>query len=212
MTFTTGAIRFIAPLAKRNAIICRKLCSVTGATDPDKTQVKSEWFSISGFSKWASRKDLDLALGDLESLKVDPILDSQLFSSGKWAVLFPGISRSEVQKIVSSNNPKVIAVPLTGEELNNCRLASRNGITNCTVRFRNVPTDIGVEELRYFLQDYNLEESVNAVVPLMSEKNAKGQNHYLVNFSSPDEAERVVLEKCFTMLEGVPIQMFWYNC
>ena len=212
MTSTIGAIRCVALLAKRNANICRKLCSVTNVTDPKQTQVKSEWFSITGFSKWASRKDLDLALGDLESLKVDPILDSHLFATGKWAVLFPAINRTVIQHALAANNPKVIATSLSGEEMNNSRLASRNGITNRTVRFRNVPSEIGVEELRYFLQDYNLEDSVNAIVPLMSERNSKGQNHYLVNFSSADEAERVVLEKCFTMLEGIPIQMFWYNC
>ena len=212
MPFTIGVTRFVAPIAKRNANICRKLCSPTGVTDPKHTQVKAEWFSVTGLSKWASRRDLDLALGDLEALKVDPILDSNLFASGRWAVQFPMISRSELQQTLAANNPKIVVSPLSAEDVKTSRLASRNGITSRTVRFRNVPSDIGVEELRYFLQDYNLEDSVNAIIPLLSEKNNKGQNHFLVNFSSADEAERLVLEKCFTMLEGVPIQMFWYNC
>lgn len=212
MPFTIGVTRFVAPIAKRNANICRKLCSPTGVTDPKHTQVKSEWFSVTGLSKWASRRDLDLALGDMEALKVDPILDTNLFASGRWAVQFPMISRIELQQTLAANNPKIVVFPLSAEDVKTSRLASRNGITNRTVRFRNVPSDIGVEELRYFLQDYNLEDSVNAIVPLLSERNNKGQNHFLVNFSSADEAERLVLEKCFTMLEGVPIQMFWYNC
>lgn len=209
--------------------ICRKFCVVaatqpaatagaatagaaTGGNQPEYTSVAAEWYSIGGFSRFASRKDLEMVLGDLQPLKVDPILDSQLYASGRWAVLLQVPNPHVLRGLLAKNNPKATCSMLNKEDFVKLRMASSCGITNCSVRFRNIPCEVGIEELRYFLQEFKLEEGPNDILPFHQEKSAKAFNHFIVKFANPDEAERVVLEKCFTMIEGTPVQMFWYNC
>lgn len=184
--------------------------AVKSAEEP--TSVKADWFVIGGFTRFASRRDLEMIMGTQRILKVDPILDANCCSTGKWAVLLPAIHITALRTNIIPRNSKVTATPLSKDDFNHLKLASRSGITECTVRFKNVPNEIGIDELRFFLQEYNLEDSPNAILPFQMDHKKQSSQQFLVNFASPEDAERVVLEKCFTLLEGTPVQMMWYNC
>lgn len=186
--------------------------TATGENIHEYKSVAAEWYSIGGFSRFASRKDLDMVLGDLQPLKVDPILDVQLYACGKWAVLLQVPTPHILRGLLAKNNPRATCTMLNKEDFVKLRIASSCGITNCSVRFRNVPSEVGIEELRYFLQDFKLEQGPNDILPFHQERSGKAFNHFIVKFANPEEAERVVLEKCYTMIEGTPVQMFWYNC
>lgn len=199
--------------------ICRKLsvavateAAATGGNQPENKNVIAEWYSIGGFSRFASRKDLDMALGDLQPLKVDPILDMHLYATGKWAVLLQIPNPYILRGLLTTNSPRATCTMLNKEDFLKLKFASSIGITNCSVRFRNIPCEVGIEELRYFLQEFKLDEGSDAIMPFHQDKSGKAFNHFIVKFVSPEEAERVVIEKCFTMIEGTPVQMFWYNC
>jgi hypothetical protein len=175
------------------------------------SRVRTEWFTIGGFSRFASRRDLEICLGAVKPLKIDPILDSSCYATGKWAVLIPNMNNIQLRNTMAIKNNKVTCAVLGKDEFNLLKLASKNGITDCTVRFKNVQCDVDVDELRYFLQDFELDSGSDAVTPFLFDKKVS-TNQYLVNFASPEEAERAVLEKCFTAMDGIPIQMHWYNC
>lgn len=193
--------------------LSKALCTgIIKPVAPVPENAKAEWFAVGGFSRFASRKDLDMALGNLNPIRVDAILDIHLYASGNWAVLLPSDSKHETRKIIHANNPRTTCVQLSQVDFNSLRLASKSGLSNRSVRFRNVPAEIGIEELRYFLQDYNLSDGPNDICPFNNERGSKIFNHYIVNFATAEEAERVVLEKCFTVLAGTPVQMFWYSC
>ena len=188
--------------------------SSAGETSTSQTEVKplkTEWYGIGGFTRFASRRDLEMCLGDIKPLRVDPILDVNMCSSGKWAVLLPITNFNTVKTIIFGKNPKATCAPLTKDDFNALRLASKFGITDRTVRFKNVPSEVGIDELRFFLQDYSLVDGPLAITPVQFERR-QPFNQFLINFTTSEDAERVVLEKCFTLLEGAPVQMLWYNC
>ena len=195
--------------------ICRRAFSVDAEHIENHTEesrpVKADWYIVGGFTRFASRRDLEMSLGNLQPLKVDPILDVNCYTTGKWAVLLPSINVVALRTSITHRNPKAIINLITKEDFSHLKLASKSGISDCTVRFKNVPPELGIDELRFFLQDYNLEEGPHAIIPFQMDKKQPNQ-HFLINFASPEDAERVVLEKCFTLLEGNPVQMMWYNC
>jgi hypothetical protein len=214
---TVGTIRCSQAICRKFSVVAATepaatTGAATGGNKPEYTSLAAEWYTIGGFSRFASRKDLDMALGDLQPLKVDPILDVQLYASGRWAVLLSVPNLHILRGLLAKTNPKATCTVLHKDEFAKLKMASACGITNCSVRFRNVPSEVGVEELRYFLQEFKLEEGPNDIMPFHQERSGKAFNHFIVKFANPEEAERVVLEKCYTMIEGTPVQMFWYNC
>jgi|Transcript_26805 hypothetical protein len=174
----------------------------------------NKWVVISGFSRFASRTDLEICLGDVKPHSVDPLLDANLFPNGKWAFqLGEGDTfhklRNHLNNTPENKDIKVVqadSATMLGER------AFDNNISNRTVRFRNVHRDIGPDEIAFFLQDFDLEKSAHAIRSIINQKDPNGRSHYLVNFATSEEAERVVFEKSFAMFEGIPVQMFWYHC
>lgn len=205
-----NAVLVTRPVSKT----CWRACSSDSAVFPnDPKPLRAEWFGIGGFTRFASRRDLEIALGDLKPLKADPILDTDFNTTGRWAVLLPVTNVSIVKNALAAQNLKATCAMLSKDGHNNLKLASRCGISDHTVRLKNVPAEVGIEELRFFLQDYNLDDGPNAITPLQGERERRQPFHqYFVNFATAEDAERVVLEKCYSILEGAPIQMIWYNC
>jgi hypothetical protein len=182
------------------------------------TDNSSKWYSVNGFSKFASRKDLELCLGDVQPISVDPILDPNLYPTGRWAILLPNDIVNVVKSQIYERMGKRVYClgPFRNSQKEQLRTASRYGITNRTVRFRNVHRSIGPDELRFFLRDYGVasgNEAIQKIPTFWSTAQKTPQfSHYLVHFQNSEEAERLVIEKCFANLEGQPIQMLWYNC
>jgi hypothetical protein len=177
-----------------------------------------KWYSVNGFSRFASRRDLDLCLGEFKPHAIDPILDPYLYPTGRWAVLLHKDTVELVRHQVNERmgNRAFCMGPFKHGQKAQMRTASRFGISSNSVRFRNVHRNIGLDELRFFLSDYNLSTECEPIykVPMYwtSGQKAPPFSHYVVHFESPEEAERIVLEKCFSNFEGQPVQMLWYNC
>lgn len=173
-----------------------------------------KWYSINGFSKFSSRKDVELCLVDATPLSIDPILDNNMYPTGKWAVLLPSdgsVDRLE-QHIKERMNSRVYLNALRDNQIDDLRTASKYGITNRCVRLRNVHREVNIDVLRYFLRDYTLSSESNAIemLPLTSRltKNKAIPQfcHFMIRFESASEAERMVQEKCFSVFEGYQIQ------
>jgi hypothetical protein len=174
----------------------------------------NKWVIISGFSRFASRTDLDICLGDFKPLSIDPLLDAHLYPTGKWAIqLGNGDSFHRLKQ--SLNNPESKDIKVLQEDSVTIldESAFKHNICNRTVRFRNVHKDIGPDEISFFLQDFDLEKSAYPIRSIENQSDPqKRSSHYLVNFATSEEAERVVFEKSFAMFEGIPVQLFWYHC
>jgi hypothetical protein len=207
--------------------ICKRtVAMVTGESiiKPIKSEwnskTDSSWISISGLSSFASRKDIDHILKDLDidPLLVDPILSRSLFPTGEWAILQNNSDILQLQnKLKDKIENSVVLSAIKEDQFKQFRhlLASHNSISNRTVRLRNVPIDVQVPELKFFFQEYQLEESESAIVLMQSNDQNKQIKkkfvHYMVNFATPEEAERVVFEQYSIMFDGFPVQMHWYQ-
>lgn len=177
---------------------------------------KEKLVIISGFSRFASRTDLELCLGDIKPLIVDPLLDVNLYPTGKWALQLSPADFHQLRTRIKNREMRDLKL-LSIDNANNPELdrtARKFQISNRTVRFTRVHKDCGPNEINFFLQDFDLEKSNNAIILISKDHatSAKIFSHYLVNFATPEEAERAVFEKCFATFEGYPVQMFWYHC
>ena len=117
-----------------------------------------KWYSINGFSKFSSAKDLELCLDDVRPLAMDPILDANMYPTGKWALLLPdSASVDQLQhRIQERMSTRVYLNALRDKQIDSLRTASKYGISSRCVRLRNVHRDIKEDELRFFLRDYAL--------------------------------------------------------
>jgi len=206
------------------ALVHRRLQSGTAAGSDGSSssaQQGREWAVISGFSKFASRRDLDLALGEhVQPLRVDALLDQHRYFLGSWLLCLDK-SKCTVEDLqqqlkappqTTGTEPMgklelkgVLYTP--GQPSSKYRLASELGITGCTVRLRNVRYNMGIDALLFFFRDFDLG-------PGGIEKIAMDTrfNQYLVHFRSPAEAERAMNVLNLKTASGNAMHLIWYTC
>ena len=216
----SSSLRYLSNAANTVASSSSIQAANNGGTRQQSSSTMTEkWCSINGFSKFSSRKDLELCLMDVRPTLIDPILGNNMFPTGKWAVLMPDSDSCERLKAqLKGRNFRIYLNILRDNQIDNLRTASKYGITNRSVLLRNVHKDVRADELRYFLRDYAISVDNNAIEMLpISSRLTKSTLppkfvHYMVRFETASEAERMVQEKCFSVFEGYQIQAHWYHC
>jgi hypothetical protein len=113
------------------------------------------WCSISGFSPFAHRSDLQIVLNDSQPIAIDPLLDRHLYPNGRYLLQFK--SPEEVQSLkrhVMEKYSKKYFV--STEDMVKQVKASSYGISSKTVRISGIPENVGFTKLHlaYFLENY----------------------------------------------------------
>jgi len=177
----------------------------------ERMQTNLRWISIEGFSQLSCREDLNLFLGNIKCDFIDPWLDEKLFPSGRWLL---GLSSKKDMELIfekiDRNNLKYKAKKVVKPVNSTGYHASRFGISQNTVRLRNVATGIGAEELLYHFHDFELKINSFGI------KNSHSINLWppdsvFVHFKSSREAARAVLQNNYSVVAGKSIQMIHYN-
>ena len=159
-------------------------------------------------------------MDDVRPLAIDPILDANMYPTGKWALLLQdNVSVDQLRhRIQERMSTRVYLNMLRDNQIDSLRTASKYGISSRCVRLRNVHRDVKEDELRFFLREYALSSELNAIemLPLSSRIMTKNNSapqfcHFIVRFESAAEAERMVQEKCFSVFEGYQIQAHLYQ-
>ena len=196
------------------------------------TNTKQEWVVVSGFSKFASRLDLDVALGDrVHPLRVEALVDHQSYFQGAWLLsLDPSVCGFDCLRqhllrprvmtgSAAANEPNaLVGVPtdkltvksvtyVPGGRNNQIYLASDLGITDCTVRLRNVRYNLGMDAVLFFFRDFQLGPRRVEKIKLDHRL-----NQYLVHFRTPAEAEKAMSMLNLKVASGNVMHMIWYNC
>lgn len=165
------------------------------------------WVALSGFSRLATRRDLMNFIDNvIEVDGVDPILNNHAYPCGKWVLRVRNEDSITVLKKKVDQRSSLSLSKLTYTK--HLSRASRLGISNCTVRLRNVPHEIGQEELIYFFQDFGLRPNPFQV------KNLNGEtlnDTSFIHFISEQEAMRAMYLKNFHVLQGKSLNMIHYN-
>ncbi len=195
-----------------------------------ETAVKSTgvWCSISGFSPFVHRSDLQVVLSDFQPIGIDPLLDRNLYPNGRYLLQFK--SAEEVHNLKKHVNEKYVKKYfVTTEDLVKQVKASTHGLSNKTVRIAGIPENIGFTKLQlaYFLEDYLVEKTTSTTVNSSSDVDTfrledslnirlvphvpAGRVQYFVDLENEQEAERLVSEKGSAMIDGSEISMFHYQ-
>lgn len=169
------------------------------------------WCTVNGFSRFASRNDLWLSIGDINLTRIDPILDYNLFPTGRWAI---ELSRNDDLKLLKENlkgrAASITAFQLYENEIKQVNVASKFGISQRTVRLRNVPLDIGSDALKFAFKDFRILEWKNNTIKGFGSRRIS--TDIFLEFETPEEAERAVQEKLLSEVRDIKLQMIWYNC
>lgn len=170
----------------------------------------SLWLALSGFSRYSVRKDLNMLLGDIKPSHVDAVLDPSAAPLGQWIIQLNASDLKPLQsRIIACKELRVTIKQITEAELNNMTTATRFGITPSTLRIRNLPQEIGEEELRFFFQGYKLRKDPFS---LFTDHLGQRRTDFLfVHFESPDEAFRAYIQKNNQILLGKNIVFISYR-
>lgn len=196
-----------------------------------------KWALISGFNKFASRRDLQLVLGDAVPVKVETVLDAHSYFQGSWLVgfddpdgevqirhirsrliaqrdkrPFPAAAVAEVTNAGTVSIRPVEYVPGTKVLKDTrtsfpIRLASEQGITGATVRLRNVRYNVAMDAIKFFLREFDL--GPRGIEKMTIDPKL---NQYLVHFSKPSEAEKAVHALNLKVANGNVMHLLWYQC
>lgn len=172
--------------------------------------------SLVGFPKSGSRLDLELLLGELKPLKIDPLLTSKkLLFTGVYNLEFS--TKEEIQRLDSVLKSKAgnSMHLLSGDkELRNEYVpASRNNLSQRSVIINDIPLRVPLDGCYRWLAGYNLarptsedpsdnQVSRRAIRPIFGE--FKGRNNVpkeriiIVDCASVEEARRLVSDKMNT--------------
>lgn len=169
------------------------------------------WRVLKGFSMFSSRRDVEKLLHDsgVSAKTLDAQLNQQGYLSGNWAVQFSkkedvtSLQTSlETKRKESSGSPSISLIALLG---NRSEYASAKGITNRTLHIKDIPSDVTIEQLVYFFEDFGVRKSDIDMKILQS------KFHYLVTFKSPELAQRCLLERNTSYIGNRQVHMIWYD-
>mmetsp|Transcript_24533 Transcript_24533/g.24772 ORF Transcript_24533/g.24772 Transcript_24533/m.24772 type:complete len:195 (-) Transcript_24533:28-612(-) len=166
--------------------------------------------AISGFSQYASRRDvLEVIDEDIPIVSIDAIMNRFAYPSGKWVVQVNSDDRSKLEsKFKGFKDLKLTFSTISPNQLRYLgRTANQIGITDSTVRLRNLPNTIGEEEIRFFFQDYALRKKPFEI------KNTRGEyydDYEFIHFNSPHESLRAVIQKNNQVILGRNISLVPY--
>jgi hypothetical protein len=172
-----------------------------------KTQ-GDRWRILSGFSTFSSRKDVERLL--LESNSKYQVIDAMLskhdYLAGKWAVLFD--SAGDIQaleaRLKKGSSPRKLEY--MSDTYLQFQFASDKNITNKTVRLKDILSEIRLDDLLYFFEDYGV---TSADISCTYSKHRS--SHYYINFRNSELAQACVSEKNLAFLNDRPVHMFWYD-
>lgn len=185
-----------------------------GAKSTHKTNNKDTepvWCVISGFSPFSTRQDLEQVLKGVQPLAVDPLLDQQYFPTGKYAIRLTHQAAHKLRESLRQQYPPKHILH-DHQFMKAYRRSSSVGVTDCSVRTRSLPREVGIEALEYFFEGYQLQD--RGIVRLLDHWGANKRtqsNQFLIQFASPSEAERAVIENDGAQIEGDNLSLHWFQ-
>lgn len=181
-------------------------------TSPTGDQHPKMWYIIRGFSRFASRFDLELVLGEHKPDQVEPLLVSELLlPTGKYGILMTDPEKAESlrrylnkkfsnQKYTLSPEP----YPLSDSKM---VLAINKGITRSTVRLSSIDKRMNPAGLLNWLDGFTLRKE-NPVELFLRKKD---RELYLIHCTSPEEAQRLVASRMNALLCSRYLNLLHYH-
>jgi len=166
-----------------------------------------EWCYGIGFSKFTSRKDIELILGNHKPIMIDPLLLlTNNYFSGCYGFCFQ--SSAEIRSFKASCFSRKDLKIYASSWVHTKRLvgASLQNVSACTLRLGVITNAVDPDQLAHFFETYGLRR--DGIIRV----NRGGASHYLLHFDSPEEAERALVEKNMDHCQGQEMHLMMYPC
>lgn len=170
----------------------------------DKLENRSKWRLLKGFNTFTSVKDVQAVLrkANIDAV-LDPMLNKHYYLNGKWAIRFEDVA--DIRKLNATLNSHQKLETMTPIDAN-AFYASSFGITNRTVKVRDLRGNVRPSDLLYILEDFEVSQrDLNCVY-----KNAFTMQ-YLIHFKTAELAQRFVFEKNQTYVNDRIINVIYYD-
>ena len=196
------------------------------AIRPKKSFHSFDGIRLEGLKKFSSKKDVEAILDGLVYDKVEALVDSQLSLTGSWAVKLNDKSPSfEIfQKLTHAKRQKN-KITIFNYDFNDkntpLSLASTQGLDNTCIKVVNAGVPLDDDSVYRIFEGFNLDPHkpfrlIPQPVYSFSNRELAIPNRgngfkYIVKFASALEAERAVIEKCFSPIGGIRTIFLWYD-
>lgn len=174
-------------------------------------------YVLSGFTPFASRADLKLALGQVNPLEIHPLLNRKLLFIGKYElVVKPEEVAMLTENVKKYNGSLALHTTIYSDQIFN---ATQLNISTRCVRTLNLPPQFAVHDVEYFFEDFHVSEpGIQRIgqMPLVKQNigkvDQKATSQFLIHFSDEFEAERAMMELDGKGLKDFPdVQLLWYR-
>ncbi|RYH22501.1 hypothetical protein EON65_19145 [archaeon] len=173
-------------------------------------------YVLSGFTPFASRADLKLALGQVNPSEIHPLLDRKLFFVGKYEIVIKPDEIAMLKENVKKYNGSLsLHTTIYSDQIFN---ATQLNITSQCIRVVNF-THLAVHDVEYFFEDFHLVEpgiqrirQIPFVRQNFSKVDQKAASQFLIRFSDEFEAERAMMELDGKGIKDCPsVRLLWYR-
>mmetsp|Transcript_20788 Transcript_20788/g.32586 ORF Transcript_20788/g.32586 Transcript_20788/m.32586 type:complete len:215 (-) Transcript_20788:31-675(-) len=155
----------------------------------------SEFVKVAGFSRYSIKEDVLDFLGpgiekDVKDLQL--CVNSAKYADGEWLVEVSSeeISKKITELVNKSDRHRMTKVP--APKVADVLTSTKIGAGPDTLRLVNIPTNTRIEEIKWHFRFFEVE----SVEPLeLKNRVGKSLPHYLIKFSSFEEAQRALRER-----------------
>ena len=188
-------------------------------------------FVLSEFSPLSCHRDVTKLLQacdvNMENIVVkDFYLNSNMFPTGDWVISVKNGDPQIKSKLKDALRKHPFGIINQNVDINNAILATNFAITESSVLLYNIPMAVTTDEIDYMFENFkrasrgmmkitlqnweNLENSTS-VATNQSFLPAATTQSFLMNFETPKEAQKALIQKNGVSVSGNTLRMFWYN-
>jgi hypothetical protein len=175
---------------------------------------------LKGFSRYSARSDVESAFAPFTVKNIDPILDEKFYPTGKFIVECATVyDIKKMNSRLAARFGSLYNLYLDYEIPTPFQKASKLNITPCSIKislFQKFNTQLDCAALFEDFDIVSSEKLKSVELQPTADTNtieaSKFFHDYIVNFSSPEEAERAVSEYNGINVNGCRASMFWYQC
>lgn len=164
----------------------------------------SNWYSISGFPSFASRRDLLATIGNVQPSNIDPVVDNWLMFTGAWLLQFESLEQlTAVAACLDANEESRRHIKLQPAPKEGLR-SSSVGISSSVVR-AVMHHKCDLEYLSALFLPYRLQ----SVIPVS--QHGVNSKDLLLSFATREDAERAARD--FALGDKMAIKgLTWFDC
>jgi hypothetical protein len=182
-------------------------------------------FVLSEFSPLSCHRDVTKLLQacdvNMENIVVkDFYLNSTMIPTGDWVISIKNGDLQIKSKLKDALRKHPFGIINQNVDINNATLATNFAITESSVLLYNIPMAVTTDEIDYMFENFKRASRGMMKITLQNWENLENSTSFLptattqsflMNFETPKEAQKALIQKNGVSVSGNTLRMFWYN-